>query len=71
MASASQLPPEAGAVLEIVIDGLGIAAVEQAMRAGLHAAAQAGALSISAGNYGGSLGQYQIALKNFLDGAST
>jgi formylmethanofuran--tetrahydromethanopterin N-formyltransferase len=63
VAPATELPEGIGAVLEIVIDGLDLAAVEQAMRRGIHAAAAAGAMQISAGNYGGGLGQYQIALR--------
>jgi len=63
VAAATDLPEGIGAVLEIVIDGLDLAAVEQSMRRGIHAAAAAGAVQISAGNYGGGLGQYQIALR--------
>ena len=62
----SQVPPEAGAVVEIVIDGLSLGATEAAMRDGLKAAAAAGALQISAGNYGGKLGQYHIKLHDLL-----
>ena len=39
------------------------------MRRGIHAAAEAGAFRISAGNYGGGLGQYQIRLHALLNGA--
>jgi formylmethanofuran--tetrahydromethanopterin N-formyltransferase len=63
VAPATDIPEGIGAVLEIVIDGLDLPAVEQAMRRGIHAAAAAGAVEISAGNYGGGLGQYQIALR--------
>lgn len=63
VAPASELPDGVGCVLEIVIDGLDLTAVETAMQRGLHAAAGAGAIQISAGNYGGGLGQYQIALR--------
>jgi formylmethanofuran--tetrahydromethanopterin N-formyltransferase len=62
----TQLPPEAGCVLEIVIDGLDLPAVERAMQVGMHAAAAAGALQITAGNYGGKLGQYQIHLHTLI-----
>jgi len=65
----TQVPAEAGCVLEIVIDGLDLAAVETAMRRGIHAAAGAGVLQISAGNYGGGLGQYHIGLYPLLEGA--
>jgi formylmethanofuran--tetrahydromethanopterin N-formyltransferase len=63
VAPATDIPEGIGAVLEIVIDGLDLPAVEQAMRRGIHAAAAAGAVQISAGNYGGGLGQYHIALR--------
>ncbi len=62
----THVPPEVGCVLEIVIDGLDMPAVEEAMRRGMQAAAQQGALQISAGNYGGALGQYQIRLHSLL-----
>jgi formylmethanofuran--tetrahydromethanopterin N-formyltransferase len=69
VATASQVPEEVGCVLEIVIDGLDLAAVEEAMRRGLAAAPRPGLRQISAGNYGGNLGQYQIALRGLLPGA--
>lgn len=69
VASATQLPEGVGAVLEIVIDGLDLAGVEEAMRRGMQAAAGAGAVQITAGNYGGGLGQYQIRLHPLLAGA--
>ena len=53
-------------VLEIVIDGLGLEDVEQAMRVGVEAAIKPGVKKISAGNYGGGLGQYQIHLHKLL-----
>jgi formylmethanofuran--tetrahydromethanopterin N-formyltransferase len=49
-------------VFEIVIDGLDVSDVEEAMRRGIYTAAEHGALQLSAGNYGGRLGQYQIHL---------
>jgi formylmethanofuran--tetrahydromethanopterin N-formyltransferase len=69
VSGATQLPEEIGCVLEIVIDGLDLAAVEEAMRRGLAAAARPGIRQISAGNYGGNLGQYKIALHALLNGA--
>lgn len=54
-------------VLEIVIDGLDVTAVENAMRAGMHAAARPGIKQITAGNYGGNLGQFNIHLKNLVN----
>jgi formylmethanofuran--tetrahydromethanopterin N-formyltransferase len=67
--SESQVPLDAGCVLEIVIDGLDLPAVETAMRRGIQAAAAAGALQISAGNYGGGLGQYRIDLRPLVEAA--
>tara|TARA_R110002072_G_scaffold3149_3_gene23411 strand:+ start:63804 stop:64697 length:894 start_codon:yes stop_codon:yes gene_type:complete len=58
----SELDGGINSVLEIVIDGLTLEAVEQAMRVGAIAAAKPGIKKISAGNYGGGLGQYHIHL---------
>ena len=60
------LPMEVGSVYEIVIDGLDLNAVQEAMRRGIYAAASAGATQISAGNYGGNLGQHQIRLQQLV-----
>ncbi len=54
------------AVLEIVIDGLDENAVRDAMKAGIAAACLPGVKRISAGNYGGSLGQFHFALRELL-----
>jgi len=51
------------AVLEIVVDGLSEAAVAESMRVGIAAACRPGVTRISAGNYGGSLGQFHFALR--------
>jgi formylmethanofuran--tetrahydromethanopterin N-formyltransferase len=65
---ASELPPEAGAVYEIVIDGLSEAVVREAMRAGLHAAcATPGVVRVTAGNYGGKLGPYHFQLRELVE----
>lgn len=62
-ATPSLLPNGANAMYEIVIDGLTLQLVEQAMRDGIRAAvACPGVLEISAGNYGGKLGPYSIHL---------
>jgi formylmethanofuran:tetrahydromethanopterin formyltransferase len=37
------------------------------MRRGLYTAAEYGAMQLSAGNYGGNLGQYHIHLHQLLD----
>lgn len=67
----TNLPADVNCVLEIVIDGLDVAAVEQAMRNGLHAAARRGISQISAGNYGGNLGQFHIKLHEVLAAEGT
>jgi len=64
----SALPDGAGAVYEIVVDGVDLAAVEAAMTAGLHAAARPGVLKLTAGNYGGKLGPHHIHLHRLLAG---
>jgi formylmethanofuran--tetrahydromethanopterin N-formyltransferase len=66
----SQLGPEVGAVLEIVINGLTEADVRQATRVGIEAVCELGAdsgvLRISAGNYGGKLGQFHFHLREVM-----
>lgn len=65
--SQSELPDEATAVYEIVIDGLSFDAVQKAMRNGLQAAAEMpGILRITAGNYGGKLGKHHFYLRDLL-----
>ena len=58
----SNLPADVNCALEIVIDGLTERAVRDAMAAGIRAAAKPGIRQITAGNYGGNLGQYKIDL---------
>ena len=55
------------AVLEIVVDGLSEAAVAEAMSVGIAAACLSGVTRISAGNYGGSLGQFRFALRELVN----
>jgi formylmethanofuran--tetrahydromethanopterin N-formyltransferase len=66
----SELDLDTIAVLEIVIDGLTSKAVADAMRAGLKAVIDTGAAKgvtrVSAGNYGGNLGQHHYHLKDLL-----
>jgi formylmethanofuran--tetrahydromethanopterin N-formyltransferase len=62
----SVLPDGANAVYEIVIDGLDLAAVEEATRVGVRAACAPGVLRISAGNYGGKLGPFHLHLHKLL-----
>jgi formylmethanofuran--tetrahydromethanopterin N-formyltransferase len=65
----TKVPAGVNAVFEIVIDGLTVEAVSEAMRVGLQAAVRSGATYVTAGNYGGDLGPYHIALKDLLPGA--
>jgi formylmethanofuran--tetrahydromethanopterin N-formyltransferase len=62
----TRLPDGVNAVYEIVIDGLDLEAVEAATRAGVQAACRPGIARITAGNYDGKLGQYQIHLRRVL-----
>jgi formylmethanofuran--tetrahydromethanopterin N-formyltransferase len=66
----SELGPEVGSVLEIVIDGLSEADVRAATRVGIEAVcalgAAAGIQRISAGNYGGKLGKFHFHLRELL-----
>jgi formylmethanofuran--tetrahydromethanopterin N-formyltransferase len=64
----SDVPPDVGSVLEIVIDGLTLEAVSEAMARGLEAAARSGASHVTAGNYGGNLGPFHIALRDLMPG---
>ena len=68
-APATELTEEEGCVLEIVIDGLDEQAVGEAMRCGMIAASGVGVSRITAGNYGGDLGQHHLHLHHLLDGA--
>jgi formylmethanofuran--tetrahydromethanopterin N-formyltransferase len=67
---ASQLPADVNSVLEIVVDGLDRAAIENALRAGIDAACRPGVVEISAGNYGGKLGKHHFPLHALLADAS-
>jgi formylmethanofuran--tetrahydromethanopterin N-formyltransferase len=66
--SSTRLGEDVNCVLEIVIDGLDLSAVEEAMRRGMKAAARPGVRQITAGNYGGNLGQYKIGLHSLMNG---
>ena len=69
-AVATECSPDTIAVLEIVIDGLTSKSVAEAMRVGLKALIDVGAAKgvtrVSAGNYGGKLGQHHYHLKDLL-----
>ena len=62
----TEVPDGVESVLEIVIDGLAPEPVAEAMRVGLEAAARAGARQITAGNYGGTLGEHHFHLKELV-----
>jgi formylmethanofuran--tetrahydromethanopterin N-formyltransferase len=62
----SELGPDVGAVYEVVIDGVDLASVEAATRAGVRAACRRGVVRISAGNYGGKLGPFHLHLHKLL-----
>jgi formylmethanofuran--tetrahydromethanopterin N-formyltransferase len=58
----SLIPEGANSVLEIVVDGLDRAAIENALRVGIDAACRPGVVEITAGNYGGKLGKHHFHL---------
>jgi formylmethanofuran--tetrahydromethanopterin N-formyltransferase len=58
----SALPQQVNSVLEIVVDGLDRAALEESLRAGIDAACRPGVVAITAGNYGGKLGKHHFRL---------
>jgi formylmethanofuran--tetrahydromethanopterin N-formyltransferase len=66
----THLPDGVEAVLEIVIDGLGDEDIRAAMQAGISAVCALGAAGgvrrVSAGNYGGKLGQFHYHLHEIL-----
>jgi formylmethanofuran--tetrahydromethanopterin N-formyltransferase len=62
----SALPEGVNAVYEIVIDGVDLAAVEEATRVGVRAACGPGVVRISAGNYGGKLGPFHLHLHKLM-----
>ena len=66
----TELSPEIESVMEIVIDGLTDEDVRKATRIGIAAACELGAGNgikrISAGNYGGKLGQFQFHLREIM-----
>lgn len=68
--TATQLTPDVGAVMEIVIDGIRPADVAAAMRAGLQAILRLGAAGgirrVSAGDFGGKLGRHHFRLHQIL-----
>ena len=60
----SRVPEGVRYIAEIVYDGLSLDAIKQATKAGIEAVlAVDGVVKISAGNYGGKLGDYKISLR--------
>jgi formylmethanofuran--tetrahydromethanopterin N-formyltransferase len=66
----TQLSPEIGSVMEIVIDGLTAPDIAASMKAGIQAVvdlgAKAGIRRITAGNYGGKLGKFHFKLREIM-----
>jgi formylmethanofuran--tetrahydromethanopterin N-formyltransferase len=63
----SQVPVGTNSVIEIVLNGLDEPSVKRAMGAGIRAAVQVpGVLKITAVNFGGKLGKFQMGLKDSL-----
>jgi len=64
LGKASLLPDGVGYVPEIVINGVSMEAVKDAMKAGIGAVLSVdGVAGVSAGNYGGKLGEFKIQLR--------
>lgn len=60
----SLVPEGVKYIPEVVINGFSLGAVKKAMKAGIDAAAKVdGVVRISAGNYGGKLGEHKISLR--------
>jgi formylmethanofuran--tetrahydromethanopterin N-formyltransferase len=60
----SKVPENVNYIPEIVINGVSMQAVKKAMKAGIEATLNVdGVVKISAGNYGGKLGDYKIYLR--------
>jgi len=60
----SKVPEDVNYIPEIVIDGVSLQAVKKAMKTGIEAVLKVdGVVKVSAGNYGGRLGDYKINLR--------
>ncbi len=60
----SRVPEGVGYIAEIVYDGISLEAIKQATKAGIEAVLGIdGVVKVSAGNYGGKLGEYKIFLR--------
>lgn len=63
----SRVPEGVASIPEIVINGVSIQAVKEAMQAAMHSVRNVeGVIKISAGNYGGKLGKHKIYLRELL-----
>ncbi|MHC1635144.1 MAG: formylmethanofuran--tetrahydromethanopterin N-formyltransferase [Candidatus Methanospirareceae archaeon] len=63
----SKVPEGVKSIPEIVINGISVEAVKEAMRAAIESVKDVkGLLKISAGNYGGKLGKYKIYLRDLV-----
>ncbi|MEM2915444.1 MAG: formylmethanofuran--tetrahydromethanopterin formyltransferase, partial [Candidatus Bathyarchaeia archaeon] len=61
------VPEGVNYIPEIVVNGIALDKVKEAMKAGIEAVSQVeGVIGISAGNYGGKLGRYKILLRELL-----
>ncbi|MFW6111169.1 MAG: formylmethanofuran--tetrahydromethanopterin N-formyltransferase [Thermoproteota archaeon] len=68
LVSDSKLPENVGSVYEIVINGLTVDDIQNAMGKGIKAAGSVpGVVRISAGNYGGKLGPYKSFLREAVE----
>jgi formylmethanofuran--tetrahydromethanopterin N-formyltransferase len=66
----SQVPEGVNSIIEVVLNGLDFDSVKRAMAAGIQAAVEVeGVKKITAVNFGGKLGKYQIHLKDCFGGA--
>jgi len=64
LGTASKVPENVSYIPEIIINGVSMQAVKEAMKVGIEAALSVdGVLKISAGNYSGKLGDYNIYLR--------
>ena len=67
----TELDDDVGSVLEIVIDGLNVEVINEAIRNGIRAVCsfgpKKGIYRVSAGNYGGNLGKYHFHLWDILN----
>ncbi len=63
----TKIPPEVDAVFEVVINGLNMDCVKEAMNRGIHASSETKGLRIiTSANYGGTLGNHKINLADVL-----